>query len=288
VGAALRGRGLLAATATGARSLPDSRLLDRLVRSRWWIPVLGVILTGVVALQVEVLKDGASVGRSINFASSLQSANQLLRLDIARLSDPQRIERIAAGLGMVIAGPTSVDFVSAGRPGAVGRAIRSIKPPDPQAFLTSLTAQAALSTPTGTTTAGGVGVPFTPTTAGSGAGLAGATPGAGGSPASGAGAGGAPIIGAGTGAGASSSAPAAGAATTTPVSSSASGAGTIPASTGVTNPAAGAASNAGAAGATTGTPSISQNQATGYTGAGGSGAQTAAAAASGGTALPPG
>jgi hypothetical protein len=136
---------VLAAAAGAVRGLPDHHFLDRLVRSRWWIPVLGVILTGVVAVQVEVLKYGASFGRNINLAGSLQSANQLLRLDISRLSDPERIERLAAGDGMVMVGPTNVDFAAARRPGAVGRAIHSIKPPDTQGFMSALAAQGSPS-----------------------------------------------------------------------------------------------------------------------------------------------
>jgi hypothetical protein len=145
---------VLAATAAAARGLPDHQLLDRLVRGRWWIPLLGVVLTGVVAVQVEVLKYGASFGKNINLASSLQSANQLLRLDISRLSDPERIEQLAAGYGMVMAGPTGVDFVDAHRSGSMHLAIRSIRVPDPGSFLTALAAK----DPTGSSTsvAGGV------------------------------------------------------------------------------------------------------------------------------------
>jgi len=103
--------------------------------------VLAAILTGVVAVQVEVLKDGARYGRSINMTNSLESANQVLRLDIARLSDPKRIEQLAAGYGMVMSGPANVAFADAARRGLVGRALRGIKPPNPAAFLTTLSAQ---------------------------------------------------------------------------------------------------------------------------------------------------
>jgi hypothetical protein len=37
------------------RALPDHPLLDRLIRGRAWIPILGVMLAGIVAMQVEVL-----------------------------------------------------------------------------------------------------------------------------------------------------------------------------------------------------------------------------------------
>ena len=142
--------GLLARTLAALRALPDHRWLDRLVRSRWWIPVLGVMLTGVVAMQVEVLKYGASDGRAMTLATELQSRDQLLRLSIAQLSDDQRIEQIAGRMGMVMAGPTSVDFVPAGQPDSIGRAIAGIKPADPQSFLSALSAAAAAAAADGT------------------------------------------------------------------------------------------------------------------------------------------
>ncbi len=150
---AAAGRGaarLLARTLAALRALPDHRWLDRLVRSRWWIPVLGVTLTGVVAMQVEVLKYGASEGRSMTLATELQSRDQLLRLSIAQLSDDQRIEQIAARMGMVMAGPASVDFVPARQAASLGRAIAGIKPPDPQSFLSALAAADAAAAADGT------------------------------------------------------------------------------------------------------------------------------------------
>src|SRR5438105_2710091 len=47
------------------RTLPDHSLLDRIVRGRAWILVLGVMLAGIVAMQVELLKLNASIGRSL-------------------------------------------------------------------------------------------------------------------------------------------------------------------------------------------------------------------------------
>ena len=123
------------------RSLPDHRLLDRLVRGRVWIPLLGVLLVGIVAIQVEVLKLGASIGRSMTLATQLQSRNQLLTASVARLSDDQRIMREAARLGMVMPGPTEQTFVPAYGPQSVSRAIRGIRAPNSQAFLSALAAQ---------------------------------------------------------------------------------------------------------------------------------------------------
>ena len=80
-------------------SLPDHHLLDRVIRGRVWIPLLGVLLAGIVATQVEILKLGASMGRSLEQTSSLTSQNEQLRDNVAALSDDQRIERLATGDG---------------------------------------------------------------------------------------------------------------------------------------------------------------------------------------------
>ena len=57
-------------------SLPDHSLLDRVVRGRAWIPLLGVLLAGIVAAQVEILKLGASMGRSLEQTTTLTSQNE--------------------------------------------------------------------------------------------------------------------------------------------------------------------------------------------------------------------
>lgn len=122
------------------RGLPDHPLLDRLVRGRAWIPVLGVMLAGIVAMQVEVLKLNASMGRSIELASSLQARNELLQSNVSALSDAHRIERLAVRMGMVMPGPTSVDFLH-GRTSAA-RAAASIHAPDSATFDSALQASA--------------------------------------------------------------------------------------------------------------------------------------------------
>ncbi len=134
---------LPARIAAFVRALPDHRWLDRLVRGRVWIPLLGVLLTGIVAIQVEVLKLGASIGRSMTLATELQSHNQLLRASVAQLSDDQRIIRQATKLGMVMPGPTEVGFVAGHARDAVGKAIAGIRTPNSGPFLTALAAEEA-------------------------------------------------------------------------------------------------------------------------------------------------
>jgi hypothetical protein len=140
-------------------SLPDHQLLDRIVRGRAWIPLLGVLLAGIVAMQVEVLKLGAGIGRSIEASTALQSRNELLRASVATLADDGRIERLAAGMGMVMPAPAAVEFASPHSPGSVQRAVANIHPPDPTAFTAALpaadtdTAPAGSETPASTATA---------------------------------------------------------------------------------------------------------------------------------------
>lgn len=135
------------------RSLPDHRLLDRLIRGRVWIPLLGVMLVGIVAMQVEVLKLGASMGRAIERGTALQSTNELLRENIATLADDQRIERIAAARGMVMPGPAGVGFLSARSAEDVQRAIANIHAPSPTSFLALTTTNGAVATALTTSTA---------------------------------------------------------------------------------------------------------------------------------------
>jgi hypothetical protein len=115
------------------------------VRGRAWIPLLGVLLVGIVAMQVEILKLGAGMGRWIQRTTTLQTRNQALQASVAGLMDDQRIERLAAKMGMLIPDPTALSFLSA-RPGVdAARASANVHAPDPSNFTSQLP---ALTTPT--------------------------------------------------------------------------------------------------------------------------------------------
>jgi hypothetical protein len=145
------GRGFVAGAVAFARALPDHSLLDRLIRGRAWIPILGVLLAGIVAMQVEVLKLGTSMGRSLERTTALQSRNELLQANVASLADDQRIERLAAGMGMVMPDPDAVNFLAAGPVGNLEQVIASIHQPDASAFAAQLPVS---STPAGSATPG--------------------------------------------------------------------------------------------------------------------------------------
>ncbi len=115
--------------------------LDRIVRGRAWIPVLGVLLIAIVGLRVEVLKLGSSVGSQIQQATSLQSANAALRARISALSDNQRIATLAGAYGMHMPNPLDVHFVQTSVGSHVPAAIRNISVPSNSTFLTGLAAE---------------------------------------------------------------------------------------------------------------------------------------------------
>ena len=159
-------RARLSARSAGfIRALPDHALLDRIIRGRYWIPLLGVLLVGIVAMQVEVLKLNAGIGRALEQSTSLQNRNEQLRAAVARGADDQRIESIAAHMGMVMARPAAVRFLAHDPITDVGKAISSIHAPDAAGFQASLTARAvaAASSAAGTTPS----VATTPSTASS-------------------------------------------------------------------------------------------------------------------------
>jgi hypothetical protein len=139
-------------------ALPDHSLLDRIVRGRAWIPLLGVLLAGIVAMQVEVLKLGASIGRSIERGTALESRNEILRASVASLADDARIEQLAGGVGMVMPAPAEVKFVAARGGNDLLRAVNNIHAPDATAFAAQL--QAAILALGATTS--GVTVTATP------------------------------------------------------------------------------------------------------------------------------
>jgi hypothetical protein len=120
------------------RGLPDHRLLDRVVRGRAWIPILGVLLAGIVAMQVEVLKLNATMGRTIERGTALQSRNEQLRASVASLSDEVRIERLAARMGMVMPPPQAVDFLASNPNTDIYRALGNIHAPNATAFMAAL------------------------------------------------------------------------------------------------------------------------------------------------------
>ncbi|MHB8690125.1 MAG: hypothetical protein ACYDHH_02670 [Solirubrobacteraceae bacterium] len=152
-----RDRQLARRALQGVLSLPDLPLLDRIVRGRTWIALLGVMLAGIVTMQVEVLKLGREIGAATGQATVLQSRNELLRASVAGLSNVQRIEQLAVQQGMVMPPPTGIGFVASSGAGGdaalIQHALANIHTPNPSSFGTQSTSNGGLTVAAGATTA---------------------------------------------------------------------------------------------------------------------------------------
>ncbi|HEU4702149.1 MAG TPA: hypothetical protein VFS37_06660, partial [Conexibacter sp.] len=98
------------------RALPEHRMVDRLLRGRAWIWLIGIMLGGIVAMQVSLLKINSGISASVETASTLERQNADLETEVARLSSGERIQTAAAGEDMVAPPAGDVAYVTA-RPG---------------------------------------------------------------------------------------------------------------------------------------------------------------------------
>ncbi len=141
----------------GLRALPDHRLLDRLVRGRAWIAILTVALLGIVFLQVSLLKLNAGIGRAVQHSALLQRENADLRDSVSRLSSGDRVQRLAARMGLQIPTPGTVRFVEPSADSAALAATRIRPPRSPASGATGVAAgvgsPAATAAPGASTTA---------------------------------------------------------------------------------------------------------------------------------------
>jgi hypothetical protein len=101
--------------ATAARHLPDSSLVVRMTRGRAWIAVLGVLLVGIVVVNVITLSLSAAAGHIDQNVMALNQENTLLRSRDAQRSGSARV-RYEAGtaLGLALATTDQIGYVEAG------------------------------------------------------------------------------------------------------------------------------------------------------------------------------
>src|SRR4051794_24329477 len=73
------------------RALPDHRVVDRLLRGRACIWLIGMLLGGIVAMQVSLLKLNSGISRAVETTATLQRQNADMQADIARLASGERV-----------------------------------------------------------------------------------------------------------------------------------------------------------------------------------------------------
>jgi hypothetical protein len=125
-----------------AGSLSRSPLLDRFLRGRAWIGLIGALLVGIVFLNVSLLSLNAGIATSSEHLAKLKLENGRLRLRAARLGSSERIQRTAEARGFVFPAPGKVRYLRAGTLADARLAAVRIRPPEQLAE----TAGAATST----------------------------------------------------------------------------------------------------------------------------------------------
>jgi hypothetical protein len=85
----------------------------RLTRGRAWIGVLGVLLIGIVAVNVVTLSLAASAGQIDRNIAALESENSLLASRDAKRSGVARVRHEAAALGLATATSDQIGYVRA-------------------------------------------------------------------------------------------------------------------------------------------------------------------------------
>jgi hypothetical protein len=136
--------------------LLDSPFLDRLIRGRVWIALVGFALLGVVAMQVAILRLGASIGESAIKIEQLSTSNQSAETEIARAEPGRDVGSEAASLGMVYPPAGNIVYLHFAA-GAAAVAARSYTAPTAPLFTSaaaSLTAPLDSAAATSSATAG--------------------------------------------------------------------------------------------------------------------------------------
>lgn len=133
-----------AAAAAGARILPlpqrlelpalgpaAAGLLDRLLRGRVWVFLIGTLLVGIVFFNVDVLRLNRTIAVTTEKATKLKQANARLVLEQARLASSERIQTEAARIGMVLPAPGDVRYLKSHLNRDARHAAQRMVPPSP-------------------------------------------------------------------------------------------------------------------------------------------------------------
>jgi hypothetical protein len=100
-------------TAVAVGHLPDSGLVVRMTRGRAWIGVLGVLLVGIVALNVVTLSFAASSGKIYQNIEALEQDNSIVGGRDAQESGMARIRHEATAQGLVMPSADQVRLIEA-------------------------------------------------------------------------------------------------------------------------------------------------------------------------------
>lgn len=108
-------------TAGAVRQLPDSGLVVRMTQGRLWIGVLGVLLVGIVGLNVATLSFAATSGKVDEAITALEKENSMLESRAAQHYSTARVRGEAAELGLAMPTTEEPKLIEA-KPGDVATA----------------------------------------------------------------------------------------------------------------------------------------------------------------------
>src|ERR671922_2417496 len=115
------------------RALPETRVIDGLLRGRTWIWLIGLLLGGIVAMQVSLLKLNAGISRAVTTAGTLERQNADIESEIAKLSSIERVRDAAVADDMVTPAPGAMDYLRARPERDAALAARRMTPPSDEA-----------------------------------------------------------------------------------------------------------------------------------------------------------
>jgi hypothetical protein len=111
-------------TAVAVGQLPDSGLVVRMTRGRAWIAVLGVLLAGIVALNVATLSFAASAGKIDGQITTLEKEKSVLESRLANRYSTKRVRAAATEMGLVMPNTEEPMVITADRGDLVTAASR--------------------------------------------------------------------------------------------------------------------------------------------------------------------
>jgi hypothetical protein len=153
---------VLRAPAARAVRARGTTVLDALLHGRGWIGLVGVLLVGIVFLNVARLEIARGIARGDERSTALERANARLRLLDAKLGSSERIQHMAEQRGMLLPAPGDVHYVRV-RPRLDGRlAARRATSPEGAGQIASVPSPASQAIPEATTQAGAGGAPPSP------------------------------------------------------------------------------------------------------------------------------
>ncbi len=113
--------------------IPDHRVVDRLLRGRACILLIGLMLGGIVAMQVSLLRLNTGISRAVQTQETLTRQNAMLQAAIAESTSGEKIADAAASLNMVEPPAGETRYLTARPDKDPDRAARRMKPPSERA-----------------------------------------------------------------------------------------------------------------------------------------------------------